>query len=443
MCYLPQRNKTWVRGLWVDLKDNSKVYKVQERKREKLVKKAKRGDAHAFETLIKSYSKYITCIALQVLKNEHDAKDAVQNAVLSMYQNIKDLKDTSAFNTWMYTIVYNASTKVYKKRGRELPREDIDMDFLEEGMSFCLPENSRDKKEDKELLLEKIEALPAHYSTALFLYYFEDMSYEAIAKIMGAKPHDITNWLHRARNKLGKMIAKDEKTKHLSKRALGTEGAALTSAFALNMKNVDERYAGAFIDSALGKMREEGVLVNTRASQVTPFALAGGALLLLLIAGMCLYLHFSKPASFETSESVSLLEGNTSLTESAEEESVPSLNTPPPQVNISSPATGVPSSSPRQRDTSFAIENTASYEVGRTASAVLSEDKEESAVLSGTTNTVATALEGSACAVSASEASALSANTGDSLYLISVALAMFLAACLLFFARRGLRNLRR
>ena len=412
---------------------------MQERKTEKLVKKAKRGDARAFETLIKSHARYITCIALQVLKNEHDAKDAVQNAVLSMYQNIEGLKDPKAFSTWMYTIVYNASTKVYKKRGRELPREDLDEDCLQEGESFCLPENSKDEKEDRELLLEKIEALPAHYSTALFLYYFEDMSCEAIAKIMGAKKHDITNWLYRARNKLGKMIAKDERTKHLSKRALGTEGAALASAFALNVKDVDERYAGAFIDSALGKMKKEGVLVNTTVSQVTPFVLAGGALLLLLIAGMCLYLHFSVPASsFETSESVSLLEGNTSLAESAEEESVPSLNTPPPaspQANASSPAASAPSSSPQQRDTSFVIENTASYEVGGSSDALTSfpEGEHTPSVITGTTNTVVVALEGHT-----NEASALNTNTGDDLYLIFAALAVFLAACLLFFARREL-----
>lgn len=58
----------------------------------KLVRKSKKGNNLAFSTLIKSYEKDLYKVAIAMTKNDDDALDCIQEAILQAYISIKDLR---------------------------------------------------------------------------------------------------------------------------------------------------------------------------------------------------------------------------------------------------------------------------------------------------------------------------------------------------------------
>ena len=55
-------------------------------------------------------------LAYSVLRNQQDAEDAVQNAMISTLLHLRKFEGRSAFTTWFTRIVYNASLMVLRKR---------------------------------------------------------------------------------------------------------------------------------------------------------------------------------------------------------------------------------------------------------------------------------------------------------------------------------------
>ena len=178
---------------------------------DRLIKKAKKGNKHAFERLLRQKENNIAYIALRMLRNERDAEDAVQEAVLSMYRSIKDLNDSKSFNSWMYKTVYRACLHVQDKRkkgsGVELD-DGIESSMIEEREEL-IPEMSQEGRERREYLIEKLNLLPEKHCTAMYLFYFEDMPYAEIAKVMDCSKNNVSNWLERGKAKLRSELAKD------------------------------------------------------------------------------------------------------------------------------------------------------------------------------------------------------------------------------------------
>ena len=84
------------------------------------VKRAKSGDKEAFCNLVRVNKIAIYRVAKSILNNEDDIEDAVSEAVLKAYKNIKNLRDESFFKTWLIRIVINESNNLYKKRTKEI-----------------------------------------------------------------------------------------------------------------------------------------------------------------------------------------------------------------------------------------------------------------------------------------------------------------------------------
>ena len=84
------------------------------------VKRAKRGDKEAFCNLVRVNKVAIYRVAKSILNKEEDIEDAVSEAILKAYKNIKTLKNDDFFKTWLIRIVINESNNLYKKRAKEI-----------------------------------------------------------------------------------------------------------------------------------------------------------------------------------------------------------------------------------------------------------------------------------------------------------------------------------
>lgn len=75
-------------------------------------------DVDTFARMYEEIYKDLYRFALCMMKNEQDAEDAVSDAVLSGYENIRKLRDEKAFKSWMFTILANTCKKKLQNRSR-------------------------------------------------------------------------------------------------------------------------------------------------------------------------------------------------------------------------------------------------------------------------------------------------------------------------------------
>lgn len=144
-----------------------------------------------FEMLVHQYSDTIYRAAYQALKNRADAEDVVQTVLLKLFERSASFESPQHIRNWLLHVTVNECRKVLRTpwRKRILP--------LEENRDEPVFDNSAQSE-----LFAAVMALPRNYRMAVYLFYYEDLSTEEIAKTLSAKPSTVRTWLMRAREKL-------------------------------------------------------------------------------------------------------------------------------------------------------------------------------------------------------------------------------------------------
>ena len=81
-----------------------------------LVKRSISGDADAFLELMEKNSLAMYKVARGILDNDEDAADAIQDTILSCYENLLSLKNNKYFQTWLTRILINKCKDILHKR---------------------------------------------------------------------------------------------------------------------------------------------------------------------------------------------------------------------------------------------------------------------------------------------------------------------------------------
>ncbi|RWZ54586.1 sigma-70 family RNA polymerase sigma factor [Halobacillus fulvus] len=170
----------------------------------RIVKKAIRGNAEAFESLIKEQREKLYKTAFLYVRNQEDALDVVQEAVTKAFVSINQLKKTELFNAWLMKILIHTAYDVLNKKRKVVLTED-----------FSSYQDQKSLKiEEKIDLLSAITTLDHRYRTAVILFYFHDQSIKSISEIMDKPEGTVKTYLHRAKKELRKLlggVSNDEK----------------------------------------------------------------------------------------------------------------------------------------------------------------------------------------------------------------------------------------
>ena len=153
-----------------------------------------------FCTNIKKYENTMYAVAYSVVKNEHDAGDAVGEAILKAYAHLDTLKNPDAFKAWILRIVHNEAVELIRKN---TPTMDI------EAANQVPLDDTETKRTEKMDLREAVKNLPQPYRTVITLYYYESLSMEDIASITGATALAVRKQLSRGRKRLRQMLKED------------------------------------------------------------------------------------------------------------------------------------------------------------------------------------------------------------------------------------------
>lgn len=170
-----------------------------------------------FENIYCDYYPLIYRTAFSILKNEHDAWDAVQNIYVKILTSAGSVSDKSKMKSWIMSVTYNECKNMLKVKSRELSRnacgdEDIsEYEEYEELTDFdSNPMCIADDDEFKEEILSLIGCLPQNQQKVIFLYYYKQYSVDEIAAALDVSAGTVKSRLNYARKNLKILIGEYE-----------------------------------------------------------------------------------------------------------------------------------------------------------------------------------------------------------------------------------------
>ncbi len=172
---------------------------------DRLVEKAKRGDAEAFTELARRFEQKIHHAILALTRNLQDADDLAQETFMQAYKSLKDFKQQASFFTWLYRIAINLTLNFLKRKKKEKMKETLNEDLPHELNSRAsIPSGQQDslQKELSEKLKEAIDSLPALYRISFVLVVFQGMSHGEVARIFRCSENTVSWRMHKARKML-------------------------------------------------------------------------------------------------------------------------------------------------------------------------------------------------------------------------------------------------
>lgn len=175
-----------------------------------LLARCRRGDAAAWDALIKQYEKPIYRYAYRLCRNHDDAADITGHVLMRLYQNLNSCRNEASFSNWLFRIVRNTYQDMCV---RPLSRRNISLnsDWMgEEGSALLYdiadpkptPEAVCVQNQTSRILSRAMKFLPAYQREVVTMFHAEGKSYEQIAEATGYSIGTIKSRLNRARGML-------------------------------------------------------------------------------------------------------------------------------------------------------------------------------------------------------------------------------------------------
>ncbi|MFN0057109.1 MAG: RNA polymerase sigma factor [Planctomycetota bacterium] len=177
-----------------------------------LVGLALAGDRRAFAALVERHSRLAAGVAYGILREEHLAADAVQEAFLKAYQGLGRLTQHDSFASWFVSIVRSTATDFVRRKARfamhEVPL--VDEASMQHGAGrggvgaprVATPPESMQQAEEAAQLRKALNDLPEEYREVILLKHLEGRSYRDIARLLKTSVRAVESRLFRARQLL-------------------------------------------------------------------------------------------------------------------------------------------------------------------------------------------------------------------------------------------------
>jgi RNA polymerase sigma-70 factor (ECF subfamily) len=180
-----------------------------------LLAELRAGSEAAFARLLREHGGRMLAVARRLLRDEEDARDAVQEAFVSAFRSLDRFAGGSRLATWLHRIVVNGCLMRLRSRRRrpEEPIEELLPTFLEDGhqarpsAEWSAPvDELLHREEIRALVRASIDRLPESYRTVLILRDIEELSTGDAAALLGVTENALKIRLHRARQALRTLL---------------------------------------------------------------------------------------------------------------------------------------------------------------------------------------------------------------------------------------------
>ena len=175
------------------------------------------GESSLFATLVKPYERRVYVTALALLRNDADAQDVAQEAILKAFANLRQFRGESKFSTWLIQITVNEARMRQRKQHAQLFEPLVESNDEEEGTytprDFAdwreIPSEALERSEIRTLLAKALASLAQKYREVFILRDVEHMSIEEAAEALNISIASVKTRLLRARLMLRDILAPD------------------------------------------------------------------------------------------------------------------------------------------------------------------------------------------------------------------------------------------
>ncbi len=173
---------------------------------EKIIARARRGDADAFEQLVVSYRDQVFRLALRMCGSEADADEVAQEAFLSAWKALPNFRGESQFSTWLYQLTTHAAIDLMRREKRQIAAADItEVSAADPAPS---PQQQAEQSEQREIVRDAILQLAPEQREVVVLRFMEELSYEEIGAVLKLPSGTVKSRLNRAKAQLKEILSK-------------------------------------------------------------------------------------------------------------------------------------------------------------------------------------------------------------------------------------------
>lgn len=182
---------------------------------ESLVRRLQAREPAAFDLLVRLHGPELLRLARRMMRSGEDARDALQDAFVSVVRSIDRFESNCRLSTWLHRIVINACL-MKLRTARRRPEESIEPllpVFREDGhwTVRSVPwmetaETILERAERIELVRSAIDGLPDSYREVLILRDIEELDGQETAELLGVTTNAVKIRLHRARQALRTLL---------------------------------------------------------------------------------------------------------------------------------------------------------------------------------------------------------------------------------------------
>jgi len=165
------------------------------------VQRCLNGEPAAFEALVGRYQQIMFNVALRMLGDYEDARDAAQNTFVKAYEKLGTYDPERRFFSWIYRILMNECLNLRRRPATGLLGDSEDTVMDPSGADAVeMAERKRDVR-------HAILSLSPAYREVIVLRHFAALSYEQMSEAIGVPTKTVKSRLHTARQQLASELA--------------------------------------------------------------------------------------------------------------------------------------------------------------------------------------------------------------------------------------------
>jgi RNA polymerase sigma-70 factor (ECF subfamily) len=174
---------------------------------EGVIEACRQGDREALRVIFETYKDKVYSLALNYFDGDTAAaKDLTQDVFVKLATCLKQFRGDSEFTTWLYRLVVNACIDEQRRRRRWFPLDDRIDD-----VGHIVVRNTLETRQMQRELADSVKAavgtLKPKLRVTILLKYFEDLSYEEIAKVLGCSIGTVASRLNRGHKLLARRLS--------------------------------------------------------------------------------------------------------------------------------------------------------------------------------------------------------------------------------------------
>jgi RNA polymerase sigma factor (sigma-70 family) len=179
---------------------------------EVLIRRSQKGDRLAFEQLVRRTARLVFSRLYLETGDTHRSEDLAQETFLVAWRNIRQVTDPAGFRAWLLTIartvVIDALRRERRKKRSGANRSDGSLHDLPDDAPA--PDESAQREEARQEVLEVLRSLPEEYRLPITLRYIAGADYETIGRQLGLTNGSLRGLLNRGMAQLRAAFKREE-----------------------------------------------------------------------------------------------------------------------------------------------------------------------------------------------------------------------------------------